>query len=181
LCRGPIFCIAWIGYKAAPGADQAGGRLGLQELVALWKGIPMSDDAGPPGLREARARERALRGALLALAVSQLGLGLWMAASPGTFFRIAGFGARNDHYIRDVSTFYLALGVVLAIAARRPSWRVPTLAFAAVEYGLHFLNHLVDVGNGHPGWVGPLDAASVGAGAAAFAVTLAATWRWGSR
>ncbi|MDP9343292.1 MAG: DUF4345 domain-containing protein [Actinomycetota bacterium] len=141
----------------------------------------MSEDTGRTDLRQAGPWERTLRGALLVLGGSQLGLGLLMAASPGTFFHVAGFGAQNDHYIRDVSTLYLALGAVLLWASRRPSWRVPVLAFAAVEYGLHFVNHLVDVGNGHPGWVGPLDAASVGAGAVAFAVALAAAWRWGVR
>jgi hypothetical protein len=129
----------------------------------------------------AGSRERALRVGVLALAVSQLGLGLWQAASPGTFFHVAGFGIRNDHYIRDVATFYVALGAVLLVAVRRPSWRIAVLAFATLQYGLHFVNHLVDVGNGHPGWAGPLDAASVGAGAVAFGAALAAAWRWNAR
>jgi len=133
---------------------------------------------GQGGIEVGRG-EGTIRGALLVLAASQLGLGVWMAVSPRTFFSVAGFGTRNDHYIRDVATFYVALGAVLLVAALpRPSWRVPVLAFATLQYGLHFVNHLIDVGNGHPGWVGPLDAASVGAGALAFSAVLVAALRW---
>lgn len=81
-----------------------------------------------------------------------------MVVSPSTFYSaIADFGARNTHDLRDLSTYYLASGVVLAISTARPSWRAPVLALVGLQFALHALNHLVDVGKSSPGWVGPFD------------------------
>ena len=99
---------------------------------------------------------RALPALLVAFGVGQLVLGLLLWAFPGTFFeRIGPYGVRNDHYMADVATFYLALGAVALAAARRPAWRVPVLVFALVQYALHSLNHLIDVGEADPEWLGP--------------------------
>jgi len=107
---------------------------------------------------------------VVGLGVSQIGLGLWMAISPESFFDVlGGFGAENPHYVRDVSTVYLALGAALLVAARRPAWRAPVLLVAALQYGIHALNHLVDIGEADPSWVGPLDAVTMVATAALFA------------
>jgi uncharacterized protein YjeT (DUF2065 family) len=121
----------------------------------------------------AGAQEARLRSIVMVLAVGQLGLGLFMALAPGAFFdAIADFGTRNDHYLRDVSTFYLAFGVVLLVAVGRPSWRAPALAFGALQYGLHALNHLIDVSKADPGWVGPFDFVSLAAVAGVFLYAL---------
>ena len=81
-----------------------------------------------------------------------------MAVAPHAFFTAIGpFGARNDHYVRDVATFNAALGVGLLVAVRRPSWRVPVLAITTVQFALHSVNHLVDIGRRPPGWVGYFD------------------------
>src|SRR3954452_20187335 len=81
------------------------------------------------------------------LAAYPLALGLFMALAPGAFYDAFGaFPPENHHYIRDVATFYLAFGVGLAVAVRRPDWRVPVLAVVLVEYGFHVVNHAVDVG-----------------------------------
>ena len=54
----------------------------------------------------------ALRPLLALLGLYHLLLGVAMVAAPRTFFdEVATYGAFNDHYIRDVATFYLALGV----------------------------------------------------------------------
>ena len=99
---------------------------------------------------------------LIAFAVTQLVLGLLLWATPGFFYdEIGPFGARNDHYMGDVATFYLALGAVALVAVRRVSWRVPVLALAFVQYALHSLNHLIDIGESDPGWIGPADFASL--------------------
>jgi hypothetical protein len=101
-----------------------------------------------------------LRPALLTLAAVQLGLGLFIAVAPGAFAESLGaFGERNDHLARDVATWYIALGVGLAAAADRPAWRAPVLLVALVHHVLHVINHLVDVADADPGWVGPLDVA----------------------
>jgi hypothetical protein len=106
--------------------------------------------------------EKRLRGFILFLALNQLALGAWQAIAPGTFFEaVADFGERNDHYLRDVSTLYLALGVALIAAMDRSSWRVPVLFFAALQYGLHSINHLIDIGDADPGWIGPFDFVSL--------------------
>jgi Domain of unknown function (DUF4345) len=85
--------------------------------------------------------------ALGVLALYHLGLGLFMVAAPGTFYDALGpFPPENAHYIRDVATFYLAFGAALAVAVRRPSWRVPVLALVLIEYVVHVVNHAVDVG-----------------------------------
>jgi hypothetical protein len=102
--------------------------------------------------------ESSFRAVLVVLAASQLGIAVWMIVSPGSFFdAIAGFGTQNDHYIRDVAVFYLAIAVGLAVAATRPSWRFPVLAISATWYLAHAVNHLVDIGEADPDWVGPAD------------------------
>ena len=106
---------------------------------------------------------RALPAGVAALAATQLALGLWMAVSPRSFFDAIGpFGGYNDHYVRDVATWYLAFGAALAVAVRRPSWRAPLLGLAVLQYGLHTVNHLVDIGDADPGWVGVFDAVTLG-------------------
>jgi hypothetical protein len=90
--------------------------------------------------------EARLRTILLVLAVYHLLLGALMFFAPGAFYDTLGkFPPENHHYIKDVSTFYIALGVVFFVSVRRRSWRTPVLAFSALEYGLHAINHLVDV------------------------------------
>lgn len=122
--------------------------------------------------------ERTVRLLLGALAVYHLLLGLLMVVAPGTFFdQIGPFGARNDHYIRDVSTFYLAFGAGLAVAVRRPAWRVPVVAVVALQYVFHVVNHIVDVSKADPKWLGPADAVSLALGA----VLLLWLWREAER
>jgi hypothetical protein len=90
----------------------------------------------------------------------KLGLLLWL--TPGFFYDSIGpYGARNDHYMADVATWYLALGAVALVALRRESWRIPVIALAFVQYALHSLNHLIDVGEADPGWLGPASLVSL--------------------
>ena len=123
----------------------------------------------------ATTRAERVRTALLALGLTQLGLGAFMALAPGTFFdTIADYGTRNDHYLRDLATFYLALGIVLMVASDRRSWRAPVLAFAVIQYGLHTLNHLLDIGDADPGWIGPFNFVSLAVFTALFVYVLRA-------
>ena len=118
--------------------------------------------------------ERTLRVLYGALAAYHLLLGLMMAVAPKAFFdEIGPFGTRNDHYIRDVSTFYLAFGAGLALAVRRPAWRIPVIGVVALQYVFHLVNHLVDVSEADPGWLGPADAISL----ALIAALLLWLWR----
>ena len=98
--------------------------------------------------------------ALFALAQLVLGALLWLA--PGFFFdEIGPYGVRNDHYMVDLATWYLALGAAALVAVRRASWRVPVLALAFAQYALHSVNHLIDVGDAHPKWLGPANLVSL--------------------
>ena len=110
-----------------------------------------------------------LRAGVLTLAAVQLVTGLSLLISPSRFYdAIADFGPYNPHDLRDMAAFYLASAVVLAVAATsRPSWRAPALALVGLQYALHALNHLLDVGDANPGWVGPLDVVSLALGALA--------------
>jgi hypothetical protein len=112
------------------------------------------------------ARGSALRAGLLALAGVQLVTGLALALTPGAFYdAIADFGPRNEHDLRDMAAFYVASAVVLGVAAQRPSWRAPALALVGLQFALHAVNHLVDVGDADPSWVGPFDLIALVAGA----------------
>ncbi len=110
---------------------------------------------------------------LAAFALVSLALALFMAVSPHGFYTDVGpFGAFNGHYIRDVATFYGAIGIGLLVAIRRVSWRVPMLAIATIQYALHSLNHLLDIDKAHPAWTGYFDFFSLAA------ATLLLAWLW---
>jgi hypothetical protein len=100
---------------------------------------------------------------LLALfAVAQLVLGLLLWLAPGFFFdQIGPYGVRNDHYMGDLATWYLALGGAALASVRLASWRVPVLALAFAQYALHSLNHLIDIDHAHPKWLGPANFVSL--------------------
>jgi hypothetical protein len=112
------------------------------------------------------ARASALRAGTLAVAVVQLVQGLLLAFASGSFYTaVANFGPQNDHDLRDMSAFYFASAIVLAVAAGRPSWRAPALALTGLQVALHAFNHLIDVGASDPGWVGPFDTVGLALGA----------------
>lgn len=107
---------------------------------------------------------------VIALAIYHLAIAATMIFVPHAFFTSIGpFGAQNDHYLRDTATFNLAFGVALVIAFRRPSWRTPILACVTLQFALHTINHLADIGAAHPYWIGPFDFASLALATAALA------------
>jgi hypothetical protein len=109
-----------------------------------------------------------------AFAVYHLALALFMAVAPHAFYvNVGPFGVANSHYVRDVATYNAALGFAFAVAVRRPSWRVPVLALTTLQFVLHSLNHLIDIGKAHPAWNGYFDFFSL----AALTVLLAWLWR----
>ena len=98
-----------------------------------------------------------MRMAVLVVGALHLATGVLMALAPRGFYDNVGtFPPFNAHYLRDLSTFYVALGVALVISARRRSWQVPLLTLAVLQYALHVLNHFVDIGDADPGWKGPV-------------------------
>jgi len=112
----------------------------------------------------AALRADALSAGIAVFALYHLALALFMVAFPHSFYANVGpFGVRNDHYIRDAATFSAAIGAGLAVSLRRPSWRVPALAIATVQFALHSVNHLVDIDKAHPAWNGYFDFFSLAA------------------
>ena len=56
-----------------------------------------------------------------------------------------------------MATFEAAFGFGFVVAVFRPSWRVPVLAIATVQFALHAINHLVDIDRAHPTGIGYFD------------------------
>ena len=100
-----------------------------------------------------RAGERAdvVTLVLLLVGASQVLTGVWVLADPGSFYDvIATYEPRNDHFLRDVGSWNVALGLAALYGARRASWRAPMLGILAVQFGLHSVSHLIDIGDADP-------------------------------
>jgi len=107
-------------------------------------------------------------------ALTELGLAVFMAIAPHAFYKAIGpFGVFNAHYLRDVASFEGAIGIALLVSLRRRSWRAPVLALTTLQYALHSVNHLVDIGSAHPRWAGFFDFFSL----APATLLLAYLWR----
>jgi hypothetical protein len=103
-----------------------------------------------------------MRPLLIAFGAGQLVLGILLWLTPGFFYEEIGpYPPRNDHYMADLATFYLALGAVTLVAVSRDRWRAPVLAFALIQYALHAVNHLIDIGESEPSWLGPANFVSL--------------------
>jgi hypothetical protein len=90
--------------------------------------------------------ETAMRWILVLAGGVNLALGLLALIAPGTFFdEIGRYGTENSHYVGDNGAFTAAAGVGLLLAVNRPSWRAPLLWVGVVWFGLHALNHLIDI------------------------------------
>ena len=116
-------------------------------------------------------RETAIRAGLAVLGASSLLTALLMVADPSGFLdEVGGFGAANDHLVRDVATWVAAYGAALLIAVRLLSWRVPVLALGVAQGVLHAVNHLADAGIASPSWKGLANVAVLGG------ITLVTGW-----
>jgi hypothetical protein len=103
-----------------------------------------------------------MKALLVVFAVAQIVLGALLWLTPGFFHdEIGPYGARNDHYMGDLATWYLALGGVALASVRHVSWRLPVLVLAFAQYALHSVNHLIDVGEADPEWLGPANLVSL--------------------
>ena len=86
---------------------------------------------------------------------------------PSGFYDAVGpFPPYNDHYIRDAAgAMQGSLGVAMAIAVWRRSWRVGVLGYGLLHFAFHAVNHLVDIGDADPESVGVLDFVGLAVGA----------------
>jgi hypothetical protein len=95
---------------------------------------------------------------LIAFAAYQFAVAALMVVAPHTFFTDVGpFGVQNDHYLRDTATYNAAFGTALTVAYWRAEWRTPVLCCLALQFALHSINHLADIGSAHSSWLGPAD------------------------
>ena len=128
--------------------------------------------ATPPVV--APADDGTARTVLVGFAMYLIGIALLALVSPHTFFEKVGpFGSSNAHYTRDGATFELALGAGAAVAVFRQSWRVPSWQPWHCSPLLHAINHLSDIGNAHPKWLGPFDFGGLAIGTVVLAWALA--------
>jgi hypothetical protein len=103
-----------------------------------------------------------MRALLAAFAAVQVLTGALLWLAPGFFHEEVGpYGVRNDHYMGDLATWYLALGAAAFVAVRESAWRVPVLALSFIQFALHSLNHLIDVSEAEPEWLGPANLISL--------------------
>lgn len=140
-----------------------------------------------PGARlKGRPRPRARGLDLVGLGLTAVGLplaalGLVMIAAPGVFFDVvAPFGVRNDHYAVDAGTFQLALGAGALMAVRIRGWRIPVLSILTLQFALHTLNHLKDIGAAEPRWIGVANFVFLAAGLALLVFLLSRVLRRGA-
>lgn len=114
--------------------------------------------------------ERALQISVAAVAAVNLAIGLYAGIAPGSFYdEIATYGAENGHFLGDIASAYLGIGVALVVAIYRPSWRVPVLVATALFWAIHALNHLGDIDEASSDAKGISDTILIAVGAAAIA------------
>ena len=106
--------------------------------------------------------ESRMRLALGVLGATQIVIGVWLAVAPDSFIdEVAAFGPADHHFLRDLGTFQVGIGIALLAAVGRPTWRVPVLFAALAQSALHTINHLFDIGGTDPGWQGPVNFVSL--------------------
>jgi 4-carboxymuconolactone decarboxylase len=129
----------------------------------------MTDGTLPTAPREAR-RERILVVGLALTGVTQLITALLLFFAPGAFYdKVAPYPPRNDHFLRDVGSFNIAMSLGLLVAIRYRRWRVPVLALWVVQSVFHLVSHIIDVGDTDPSSAGPIDLGLVALGLVLFA------------
>ena len=89
---------------------------------------------------------------LAAFALVNILTGLFATVDPEGFYDAIGpFPPYNEHYVRDAAAAMVgSLGVAMAIAVFRRSWRVGVLVYAVLHFAFHTVNHLVDIGDADP-------------------------------
>src|SRR3954466_5901780 len=71
--------------------------------------------------------------------------GVWAFAAPANFYRnVATFEPYNRHFLHDVGSFSIGLGVVLLLALLHYDALVVALGGSAVAGVLHEISHIVD-------------------------------------
>jgi hypothetical protein len=99
---------------------------------------------------------------LLVVGLTLLPAGLLAFFAPGAFYdTIAGYPPENSHVLRDIGSFQVALAAAALAAWRRPAFRTPVLGLLALQFALHTVSHVIDVGESDPAWQGPVTLAAL--------------------
>jgi hypothetical protein len=102
-------------------------------------------------------------------------VGLALFFAPAFFYaHVAQIGTFNGHYMRDLGSFLIPLGVALIWAASDPRHNVSVLAFAAVASAFHVASHIMD---GVVSLTAELTIVFFGVVAIGLASATAVTWR----
>ena len=102
---------------------------------------------------------RAVKPGLVAFGLYGVITGAWSLFAPGSFYdEVALYGAENSHFLGDLGSFSLPIGVMMLLAVARPAWRVPLLILGAAWFGVHSLNHFADIGEARTDARGTVDA-----------------------
>ncbi len=124
-------------------------------------------------LPRAGARADLVTVVLVVVGVTQLATGLLAFVAPGAFYDLAaGYPPENHHFLRDLGSWNTALGALTLFGARRADWRTPLLGFLALQYVLHTVSHVIDVGDSDPAWQGPFAVITQGLGAVVLSALL---------
>lgn len=136
---------------------------------------------------ERRAAYWVRLGVAVTLAVPQLVIGLWAVTAPANWFRnFPGFDPRlvaaeppyNHHLAADAGTGFVAIGVVLLVAAmwgNRASVSTALLGYAVFTVP-HVLYHAANPADGLTGFEDLTNVAALGSG-----LLLAVVFAWGLR
>ncbi|MCR9094800.1 MAG: hypothetical protein NXI30_11335 [bacterium] len=103
----------------------------------------------------------ALAWIVLATGVLSIGNALWMLVGPMHWYTdlpaaVPDTGPFNPHFVRDIGCAFLATGIALVWADRRPRARVPLVSVAAIFLAAHAALHAYDTlrgALGHDHWL----------------------------
>lgn len=111
-----------------------------------------------------------VRAVLIVSGLTQLIVGVWAIVAPESFYdAVATYPPYNDHFLKDVASWNVALGLAALHAARTPSWQRGMCGVLAVLYALHALSHGIDLDQGEPRSASVATLVSQIAGAVVFA------------
>ena len=100
-------------------------------------------------------RESGIRIGLAILGLATILTSITMIVDPSGFIgEVGGFGAVNEHLVRDLAIWTVVYGAALLVAVWRPGWRVPVLAIGVAQGVLHVINHISDADLADPAWKG---------------------------
>jgi hypothetical protein len=82
-------------------------------------------------------------------ALGSLANGAWMLADPAGWYTtlpaaVPDTGPLNTHFVRDIGSAFIVMGVGQAVAAFSPTRRLPLVIITALFYWLHALVHVTD-------------------------------------